>query len=88
MRIWILIAGLALTFTILSGCSDEAYICTSKYASGELESEVPCDKHSGTYDGEMRVYHKSGKLWKTKYFVDGIEEDTTRFYFYKSLNLL
>lgn len=73
---------------ILPGCgSDKLRPCTRHYDDGSLKYEVMCDGN-GRYQGEYREYHKDGKLWKTKEYVDNVEQGTTRYYFHNSGNVL
>ncbi len=72
---------------VLVSCQDELKTCTRHGKEGNLEFIVPCD-NQGRYQGEYLEYHKSGKLWKRSWYVDGLEEDTTRLYFYKTGKVL
>lgn len=72
---------------VLSGCQEELKTCTRHDKDGSLDFTVPCDNH-GRYQGEYLEYHKSGKLWKRAWYVDGLEEDTTRLFFYETGKVL
>ncbi len=81
---------LALSFfltLLLAGCEDKMYDCTRHDSEGNLKSTVPCDEN-GVYQGEYLEYHKTGKLWERRFYVNGLQEDTTRYFFYKTGNVL
>ncbi len=71
----------------LSACGEKMHDCTRHDKEGNLKYTVPCNE-KGVYMGEYLEYHKSGKLWKRSYYVDGIEEDTSRLFFYKTGKVL
>lgn len=71
------------TCFLFTSCEERLYDCTRHDGDGNLKSIVPCDKN-GTYQGEYLEYHKTGKLWERRYYVDGLQEDTTRLFFYKT----
>lgn len=73
-------AGILLLLLSVFSCSEEENICFEDYPNGNRKYEVTCDRWSGDYQGEMRVYNEEGILTTTYFFVDNKEEDTTRFY--------
>lgn len=80
--------GLLFFITVLStSCEEKMYDCTRHDSEGNLKSTVPCDKN-GVYQGEYLEYHKTGKLWERRFYIDGLQEDTTRYFFYKTGNVL
>lgn len=81
---WLLSFFITLCF---SGCEEKMYDCTRHDSEGNLKSTVPCDEN-GVYQGEYLEYHKTGKLWERRFYVDGLQEDTTRYFFYKTGNVL
>ncbi|MDX2246288.1 MAG: hypothetical protein SF052_05910 [Bacteroidia bacterium] len=64
----------------LISCKDEENICFETYPNGNRKYEVVCDRWSGDYQGEMKVFDEEGHLIQTRFFVDNREEDTTRFF--------
>ena len=70
----------------LLSCSDEDRICTTYYDSGEVRSTVPCP--DGIRNGTMSIFHKSGTLWNTKEYVNGMVQDTMRFYYSRTGDVL
>lgn len=72
---------------VFTGCGDKMYDCTRHDSEGNLKSTVPCDEN-GVYQGEYLEYHKTGKLWERRVYVNGLQEDTTRYFFYKTGNVL
>ncbi|MEZ4774885.1 MAG: hypothetical protein R3D00_16995 [Bacteroidia bacterium] len=75
-----LYAGNLLLLICLFSCRQEENICYEDFPNGTRKYEVACDRWSGDYQGEMRVYNEEGILTATYFFVDDKEEDTTRFY--------
>ncbi|MDP5170808.1 MAG: hypothetical protein NWR72_11230 [Bacteroidia bacterium] len=63
------------------------YDCTRHDQEGNLKFTVPCNG-DGVYMGEYLEYHKTGKLWKRMFYVNGVAEDTTRLFFYKTGDVL
>ncbi len=78
---------LGVCFLLLPGCEDSMHQCTRRDKEGNLKFTVPCNG-KGVYMGEYLEYHKTGRLWKRKFFVNGLEEDTTRLFFYQTGNVL
>ncbi|MEL7534306.1 MAG: hypothetical protein AAFN10_23575 [Bacteroidota bacterium] len=71
---------------LLLSCSDKDRICTTYYDSGEVRSTVPCP--DGIRNGTMSIFHKSGTLWNTKEYVEGKVQDTMRFYYSRTGDVL
>lgn len=78
---------LAFVAMTLSGCEEKLYDCTRHDDDGNLKYIVPCDGN-GVYHGEYLEYHKTGKLWERRFYVNGLQEDTTRYFFYKTGEVL
>lgn len=70
----------------LGSCDSSPTICTSYYKQDKLKYEVPCKK--GVFEGTYREYNRSGDLWVVKHYVEGVEEDTTRYYYSRTGELL
>lgn len=83
----ILLLSVSLLSILVVGCEDKMYDCTRHDDEGNLKSSVPCDEN-GVYHGEYLEYHKTGKLWERRFYVDGLQEDTTRYFFYQTGNVL
>lgn len=79
----LVICGLSI---LLLSCSDEDRVCTTYYDSGEVRSTVPCP--DGVRNGSMKIFHKSGTLWNSKEYVDGKVQDTMRFYYSRTGEVL
>ncbi|MEL7341353.1 MAG: hypothetical protein AAGM67_12800, partial [Bacteroidota bacterium] len=76
-----------LTLGLLLACNSKRdWICTDYYDTGEVKSTVPCPE--GVKNGVMRIFHKSGTLWNTLVYVDGVVQDTMRFYYSKTGKVL
>lgn len=87
MRLNITLAFLILVG--LSSCKDKFGTCTTYYDGGEkVRSKVPCNLRTREKNGIMRVYKKNGDLWKTVVYVDNQVEDTTKFYYSRTGELL
>jgi antitoxin component YwqK of YwqJK toxin-antitoxin module len=67
-------------------CGQEPTLCTSYYSQDKLKYEVPCK--DGLFHGTYREYNRAGNLWVVKHYVDGVVEDTTRYYYARSGELL
>ncbi|MEL6591049.1 MAG: hypothetical protein AAFQ68_13255, partial [Bacteroidota bacterium] len=61
-------------------------MCTEYYDTGEVKSTVPCP--DGVKNGTMRIFHKSGTLWNSLEYIDGVVQDTMRFYYSKTGKVL
>jgi len=78
--IWPLILG------GLFACNSEPTICERFHANGKLQYRVPCD--GGIYNGLYEEYNRSGDLWVTRMYVNGVVEDTVRYYYSRTGELL
>ncbi|MEO0468134.1 MAG: hypothetical protein AAF206_00835 [Bacteroidota bacterium] len=74
---------------LLSACGEGESgpkICQEFHGNGALKHEVPC--LNGVPEGEMKIYHANGDLRATKFFVNGLEEDTARYFYSKTGDVL
>ncbi|RMG24912.1 MAG: hypothetical protein D6730_11790 [Bacteroidetes bacterium] len=83
MKTWIFLLAV-----ILMACSGgEVSTCKEFFPDGTLSMEVLCDQN-GTYQGEMRMYHENGNLKAIRHFADGKEQDTARYFYQFSDQLM
>ncbi|WNJ18084.1 hypothetical protein [Pontibacter sp. G13] len=69
---------------LITGCDSGPKFCTEHYSNGQVKYSVQCDPATGDYMGLMKEYHRNGELWKTRYFDEGKENDTTYFFYSKT----
>lgn len=73
----------------LYSCGEKWGTCTTYYKDGEtVRSKVPCNLKNGYKNGVMKIFKKNGDLWQTIVYVENKIEDTTRFYYSRSGEIL
>lgn len=60
-------------------CESSPDDCSEYHDNGKLALEVFCDE-DGIYNGEMKMYHANGNIKAVRYFSDGVEIDTARYF--------
>lgn len=75
-----------LFFLAFLSCS-ESNNCEEYYPSGKLKYTVPCNKLNGEFDGLMLMYREDGTKKAERLFQNGIEIDTSRYYYPFSENI-
>lgn len=80
-RNFVLLTCFIIAFLFTSCKDSDEGMCRSYYDTGELESEVDCSSWNQEYNGEMKMYHQNGKLKAIRNFTNGVEVDTSQYFY-------